>query len=133
MNFINYNQMWWSLLGSPCGPEDSATHQSYTVGLLGVPGASPPPPPPPILAFPRSFFQPSPLGVVAAASIMSRWRPCREIQQKSAGRVLTVKTPCFVFFCFGSTVSSTTYPKDSFRWPKPKHHTHTQTDSQSKS
>jgi len=44
------------------------TTQSYTVGLLGVPGASSPPPPP-ILAFPRSFFvQPSPLGVVAAAA-----------------------------------------------------------------
>jgi hypothetical protein len=44
------------------------THQSYTVGLLGVPGASAPSA---ILPFRRSFFQPSPLGVVAAAS---RWQ-----------------------------------------------------------
>lgn len=39
------------------------TTQSYTVGLLGVPGPSAPSA---ILPFRRSFFQPSPLGVVAA-------------------------------------------------------------------
>lgn len=54
------------------------THQSYTVGLLGVPGASPPSA---ILPFRRSFFQPSPLGVVAAASGWQR----TEIQQHQPG------------------------------------------------
>lgn len=73
------------------------THQSYTVGLLGVPGASSPPPPP-ILAFPRSFFvQPSPLGVVAAAS---RWqRTYRKETTTSAGgvRVLQIRSPTFSY------------------------------------
>jgi hypothetical protein len=56
------------------------THQSYTVGLLGVPGASAPSA---ILPFRRSFFQPSPLGVVAAAS---RWqRTYRKETTTSAG------------------------------------------------
>jgi len=58
------------------------TTQSYTVGLLGVPGPSAPSA---ILPFRRSFFQPSPLGVVAAAS---QWqRTYRKETTTSAGGV----------------------------------------------